>query len=301
MRRLPPDGRDGGAARTDLALSDLRRARDELRRPAAIARHVHEGRPLVGATSTGSRSGRTRVAARPGPSLARPSAVWRTASACGPSSSSGRLRWRRRPRSTWAIASVPAHLGDVDQQAEVDAVALHEREPLEERRRPAYSPESGCTIEASWGNRAAITGRAISSVTRPPPWGLPSSGPVVEALHEVDVRAGEQRAHQADDEVGGEVADVGVAPGDEVAAGRGHGLVERLALALAGPQLGQHVVDRQHPGAGVGRDARRCRRWSGRPSRGSRPPARSPRRGRCGSARRSAPPWRPRRAPAGTR
>ena len=54
---------------------------------------------------------------------------------------------------------------------------------------------------------------------------------------------------------GGEVADVGVAPGDEVAAGRGHRLVERLALALAGPQLGQHVVDGEHPSAGVGGDA----------------------------------------------
>ena len=34
--------------------------------------------------------------------------------------------------------------------------------------------------------------------------------------------------------------------------GRGHGLVERLALALAGSELGQHVVDRDDAGAGVG-------------------------------------------------
>ena len=50
-----------------------------------------------------------------------------------------------------------------------------------------------------------MAGRATSSVTRPPPWALPADGPVVEALHEVDVGAGEQRADEADDEPGPEV------------------------------------------------------------------------------------------------
>jgi hypothetical protein len=57
--------------------------------------------------------------------------------------------------------------------------------------------------------------------------------------------------------VGGEVTDVGVAPGDEVAARGRHGLVQRLALALTRAQLREDVVHRQHPGAGVGGDASR--------------------------------------------
>ena len=39
-----------------------------------------------------------------------------------------------------------------------------------------------------------MVGRATSSVTRPPPWALAPDRAVVEALHEVDVGAGEQRA-----------------------------------------------------------------------------------------------------------
>jgi hypothetical protein len=57
--------------------------------------------------------------------------------------------------------------------------------------------------------------------------------------------------------VRGEVSDVGVAPGDEVSACGGDGLVERLALPLAGAELRQHVVDADHPSAGLAGDAGR--------------------------------------------
>ncbi len=47
-------------------------------------------------------------------------------------------------------------------------------------RRPAYSPASGCTKPASSGQKRLSSGRAISSVTRPPPSGstlaVPTSG-----------------------------------------------------------------------------------------------------------------------------
>ena len=45
-------------------------------------------------------------------------------------------------------------------------------------RRPAYSPASGCASPASAGQWVAISGRATSSVTRPPPVGCSTpSGP----------------------------------------------------------------------------------------------------------------------------
>ena len=43
-------------------------------------------------------------------------------------------------------------------------------------RRAAYSPPSGWTIPARFGNSSASSGRASSSVTRPPPSGSPCNG-----------------------------------------------------------------------------------------------------------------------------
>ena len=58
------------------------------------------------------------------------------------------------------------------EQAEVDAVALHERAAARAATAGRRTrPTSGCTIDARCGKSAAITGRAISSVTRPPPCG----------------------------------------------------------------------------------------------------------------------------------
>ena len=59
------------------------------------------------------------------------SAVAMIASAWGASSESGRLRWTRTPRSTCAIAPSAVARGHVDEQGEVDAVALDERQLLE--------------------------------------------------------------------------------------------------------------------------------------------------------------------------
>ena len=55
----------------------------------------------------------------------------------------------------------------------------------------------------------------------------------VEALHERDLRLGEQRTEQPGDEVRAEVADVGVEPAEDVARGRVERLPHRVALARA--------------------------------------------------------------------
>ena len=58
----------------------------------------------------------------------------------GSAARAGRLRWMRSPRSTWARRSAPSMLRHVDQQAELDAVAVGEADLLEDpavRRRLA--------------------------------------------------------------------------------------------------------------------------------------------------------------------
>ncbi len=68
-------------------------------------------------------------------------------------------------------------LDDVDQESELDAPALDERQRLEDvAAARVLTRASGCTKRASWGNSVEISGRAISSVTRPPPLGASCSG-----------------------------------------------------------------------------------------------------------------------------
>ena len=133
-------------------------------------------------------------------------------------------------------------------------------------RRAAYSPASGCTKPASWGQCRLSSGRATSSVTRPPPPGArpqPSaSGRSYIALTNCDGRVGEQRAEQPGDEAGVEGEQVGVDEDDDVAGRRGERPPQRLALAGDRGDVGQHVVPvrrraRRRPratrGGGVGR------------------------------------------------
>ena len=110
-------------------------------------------------------------------------------------------------------------------------------------RRPAYSPASGWTNPVRCGNSALSAGRAISSVTRPPPMGLAEQRPAVVALHEPDRGIVEQRVEQAGHEVGAEVPDVGVEPAHEVAVAHVERLPQRIALAGAAWQLGEDLVD----------------------------------------------------------
>ena len=135
-------------------------------------------------------------------SPARRSAVTRIAVACGPSSASGRLRCSRTPRSTCAIAREPEALDDVDEQPELDAPPLDERHASRARRGARRThPRAAARSAASCGNSVEISGRATSSVTRPPPLGLAVERAPVEALHERDVGLGEERAEQPGHEV----------------------------------------------------------------------------------------------------
>ena len=66
--------------------------------------------------------------------------------------------------------------GDVDEQADVDAIAVDELDRLERGAPPAYSPPRGCTMWARCGQRSSSSGRATSSVTRPPSSGRSPKG-----------------------------------------------------------------------------------------------------------------------------
>ena len=63
---------------------------------------------------------------------ARASIVWITAVACGDSSSSGRLRCDARAEVDLRDGADAESDGDVDQQRDVHAVSLDERQPLEQ-------------------------------------------------------------------------------------------------------------------------------------------------------------------------
>ena len=122
-------------------------------------------------------SGRARpTPARSETSPARRSAVTRIAVACGPSSASERLRCSRTPRSTCAVGASPKRSTTSTSSASSTPQPSTNGSVSSTSRRPAYSPESGCTKRASCGNSVEISGRAISSVTRPPPSGWSCSG-----------------------------------------------------------------------------------------------------------------------------
>ena len=252
-------------------------------------------------TSTGSRSGRTRVAAWALPRL-------------GPAERRLEHREGLRAELVERPVAVPAQaevdlrdglgageVGDVDQQAEVDAVPLHERQPLQQGPAPGVLARQRLHDRRQVGEqrRDGRTGHELGDATTA--MGAALHGPVVVALHEVDVGPGEQRAHQADDEVGAEREDVGVAPGDEVAARRPPRTCTaprpcpRRDRARAGRRRRRAPGRRRRPRRAP------CRRWSGRRAPGPRRRARSPRRGGAGAARRSGRRWRPRRGRGGTR
>ena len=105
----------------------------------AGAGHVEPGR--CRSARTVSVAGHER-ATGPGP-RARMSVAW------GRSSASGRFRWTRTPRSTWAMVSTPKWDGHVDQEGELDRVAVGQartsRRPTGGRpsRRPAAGAIDG--------------------------------------------------------------------------------------------------------------------------------------------------------------
>ena len=144
-----------------------------------------------------------------------------------------------------------------------------------------------------------MSGRATSSVTRPPP--SPAAlGSLVEALDEVDARVAQQRAEQPGHESMVELAEVGVAPQHDVALGA------RAATSTAprpcrGPRRTRAARRRgiDHRGAGSRRPSAVRVARSGR-----RSPAISsmiPGRGVRGEDRHDVTrPWPPRCGPGGT-
>ena len=122
-------------------------------------------------------------------------------------------------------------LDDVDEKAEVDAVALHERDLLEElaaarvlagqrlgEHRQLREEEGDQRTGDELGDPPALAAHAVER-------------PLVETLAELDVVLQQQRSEQAGDETRPEVAHVGVAPHDDVAVGDEQRLPHGVALA----------------------------------------------------------------------
>ena len=169
------------------------------------------------------------------------------ASACGASSESGRLRCTRTPRSTWAIAPSPKRVGHVDEQGEVDAVPLDERQLLEHlaAARALTGQRLQHGREVGEQDRDQRPGHELGD---PAPLARPSvERAVVEALHEADLVAGEQRAEEPGDEG---------APKLRTSASH-HTIRSPWAawsdfhsaspLPVPGPTLGEHVAGGDHP------------------------------------------------------
>lgn len=143
-------------------------------------------------------------------------------------------------------------LGCVEEQAQVDAVALDERELLEQAATACVLAaqrldDAGEMREEQGDHRSGgQLGDAAATVSP----GL--ERPVVEALDERDVGLGQQRPDETDDEPLGEVGDVGVAPDDEIAGGGVERFPQRVALAFARTGVGQHIdrADDTSPGRG---------------------------------------------------
>ena len=150
-----------------------------------LAQHCLGGQPRPAAAGA-----RRRPAARP-PSA--PGHGWPGAGARGGPGRPGRARPGRagpRCRSGWPARrrSRPG--------CGSDSIRL---------RRAAHSPASGWTTPASSGHHRLSSGRATSSVTRPPSVEVGAVGlganPVVEALDQADLLVGQQRPEQPGDEV----------------------------------------------------------------------------------------------------
>ena len=100
-----------------------RRCRRSSARPRSLRGHGHSAVQRHGVvTDTGGRA----------PGGTRSRAARSTSTAWGRSSCSGRLRWMRSPRSTWARRSGPSCCGHVDQEAQLDPVAAGESQLLED-------------------------------------------------------------------------------------------------------------------------------------------------------------------------
>ena len=159
------------------------------------------------------------------------------------------------------VAHVQVDLGDpveaestrqVDQQPHVHAVPAHERNRFEHRPAPPVFARQRLDDAAELGeeHRQQRPGDQFGHAPAARSLGL---GAVVVPLHEVAVGIREQRAEHASYEAHIEVADVGIAPHDDVAARHVQRLPQHLALAVAAAEIGQHVCGVHHMRAGAAR------------------------------------------------
>ena len=180
------------------------------------------------------------------------------AMAWGDSSSSVRLRCTRVPRSTWAMTSIPKFALDVDEESEIDPVAGREGQLLEDLaaprvlacerlhdRRKVWKEQRHERASDELGDPASLTVAAVERA-------------VVVALDEPDVAARQERADEPEHEARAEVADVGVAPHDDVALRREHRSPERVTLAAQVVERGEDLLGAHDAGTGIGRTLRRA-------------------------------------------
>ena len=168
-----------------------------------------------------------------------------------PSSASGPVAVHPSAQIALDQTADPETFGHVDQQAQVDAVAADERDRLQDvAPGRAFSGER-LGQPASSGKKSEISGRAISSVTRPPSPGPAVEGALVVTLDKGHVISREERSEQAAARSRRRSrwmsASQKATRSPEVTWTRPpHG----LALAVLGAVLGQDVGGADHGGAG---------------------------------------------------
>ena len=228
---------------------------------------------------------------------ARARAARRMSVAWGRSSDKGRLRCTRTPRSTWAMVPTPKTGGHVDQQGQLDGVAVGQ--PALLQHRPGRGRLAGQRLlDGGQVGEEQIDDRLGHQLGDPPAavGGSVERAPI-EPLDQGDRLVDQQRPEQSGHEVGPEVGHVGVDEDDEVAFGG----LEAGAHGLPLPPVGGVGAD--DPGPGLPGHARRSgRRSRRRPPRPRRPAGRR-RRARSGPRRSNGPPgrrWPPRCGPGCT-
>ncbi len=132
--------------------------------------------------------------------------------------------------------------GQVDEQSEIDAVALFEWHLLEQRAPTRVLAGKWLDIGREVGKEERDQGPRHELGDPPALVGAPRDRAIVEALDEIDAVVQKQGAEQPGDETRLKIADVGIAPHDEVALACGQRLPQRLTLAGSRSALGKDVV-----------------------------------------------------------
>ena len=130
---------------------------------------------------------------------------------------------------------------DVDEQAELDAPALHERQHLDcfPTRRVLTAERLRDVGQLREQQRKERAGDQLRDAAAAGGRAFERAG--VAGLHQQRVGVEQQGLEELHDALGPEVGEVGVDPADDVAPARVQRLPQRVALARAGPGFRQHV------------------------------------------------------------